>query len=73
MSINIRADELGGESATEIIKSRPRSERCMISFASDEDIQDGEQNADTKVDEPTADPMIVLNPQDLIGRTFLMN
>jgi hypothetical protein len=96
MSVNIRADELGGESARDIIKSRQRPQQTVMSFA-DGEVNDGTEpianeamqpdgeiankamqpDGETPMDagNPEADiqRMPVFNPQDLIGRTFLMN
>jgi hypothetical protein len=73
-SINIRADELGGESATEIIKSRPRQKRRSASIKEQGDgLEDGEPIRTDEGLESNSHPMTIISPHDLIGRTFLMN
>jgi hypothetical protein len=73
VSINIRADELGGESATEIIRSKPKEEQRSVSFEQDSKPQNGEPVNDDDHIKPPTESMITFNPHDLIGRTFLMN
>jgi hypothetical protein len=74
ISINIRADKLGGESATEIIKSRPRQDRRSASIKErDNGLEDGETISTDEGLESNAHPMTIISPHDLIGRTFLMN
>jgi hypothetical protein len=73
MTINIRADELAGESATEIIKSRPKEEHRSVSFEHGNVPPDGEPiDGEAPVNNPTGS-MITFNPHELIGRTFLLN
>jgi hypothetical protein len=62
---NVCADDFGGKSPTEIIKSRPGRDRGSVRFSIDE-----EPNED---DSTPASSMPVFNAQDLVGRTFLLN
>jgi hypothetical protein len=71
-SVNVRADELGGESATEIIKSRPKDERRSVTFK-DSIPQNGEPVNDEESSTLPNGSMAIFNPHELIGRTFLMN
>jgi hypothetical protein len=74
ISINIRADELGGKSVTEIIQSRPKEEQKSVSFEEQDDTSpDNESNNADKENKNTTPPMATISPHDLIGRTFLMN